>query len=189
MLITLTKLGAKLKNYNCKVSFFKDFSNNLIQSNSFLIRNNNKYSFSSIVSVKSYCSINKIDRMNLSDAEWRVRLSPEQFRVLREKGTERAGTGQYDKHYEAGLYHCAGCDAPLYKSQQKFKSGCGWPSFFDSIPGALTIHEDTTHGMKRIEICCKNCGGHLGHVFKGEGFPTPTDERHCVNSISLNFKK
>lgn len=113
---------------------------------------------------------------------------PEQFRILREKGTEPAGSGKYDKHLPSeGVYTCAGCHAPLYKANHKFKSGCGWPAYFDSIPGAVTRHEDNTWGMARTEIVCSNCGGHLGHVFKGEGFPTPTDERHCVNSISLNF--
>ncbi|PIL25008.1 hypothetical protein GSI_12896 [Ganoderma sinense ZZ0214-1] len=119
-----------------------------------------------------------------SDAEWRAILSPEQFRILRQKGTEAAGTGKYDKFYEEGVYTCAGCGTPLYKSTTKFNSGCGWPAFFD---GAVNRHEDRSFGMTRTEITCAACGGHLGHVFKGEGFPNPTDERHCVNSISLNF--
>ncbi len=85
------------------------------------------------------------------------------------------------------MYHCAGCSAPLYQAQHKFASGCGWPAYFDSIPGAVVRHEDRTHGMVRTEIVCANCGGHLGHVFKGEGYNTPTDERHCVNSVSLRF--
>lgn len=112
----------------------------------------------------------------------------EQFRILREKGTERAGTGEYDSHYPSkGVYTCAGCNAPLYTADHKFKSGCGWPAYFDSIPGAVTRHVDNTFGMKRTEIVCSNCGGHLGHVFEGEGYQTPTDERHCVNSVSLRF--
>lgn len=86
-----------------------------------------------------------------------------------------------------GMYNCAACNAPLYKANHKFKSGCGWPAYFDSIPGAVTRHVDSTFGMKRTEIVCSNCGGHLGHVFEGEGYDTPTDERHCVNSISLRF--
>ncbi|KNC98142.1 peptide methionine sulfoxide reductase B2, chloroplastic [Spizellomyces punctatus DAOM BR117] len=122
-----------------------------------------------------------------TDQEWRVKLTPEQFRVLRQKGTEAPGTGEYNKHKADGVYHCAGCDAPLYKSSTKFDSGCGWPAFFDAIPGAVTRHVDNTYGMERTEIVCSNCGGHLGHVFKGEGFPTPTDERHCVNSVSMRF--
>jgi len=123
-----------------------------------------------------------------SEQEWRAVLSPEQFRILRQKGTEAPGTGEYDSFYESGVYSCAGCGTPLYKSATKFKSGCGWPAFFDAIPGAVTRYEDKTLGMVRIEITCTACGGHLGHVFKGEGFSTPTDERHCVNSISLKFK-
>lgn len=123
-----------------------------------------------------------------SDDEWRAVLNKEQFRILREKGTETPGSGKFDKHApSAGVYTCAGCDAPLYKASHKFNSGCGWPAYFDSIPGAVKRFEDTTMFMKRIEIVCSNCGGHLGHVFQGEGFPTPTDERHCVNSVSLNF--
>ncbi|KAI0839886.1 SelR-domain-containing protein [Hypoxylon sp. FL0890] len=123
-----------------------------------------------------------------SPDEWRAVLSKEQFRILREKGTEPPGSGKYDKFFsESGVYKCAGCDAPLYKANHKFKSSCGWPAYFDSIPGAVVRHEDNSFGMARTEICCANCGGHLGHVFKGEGYPTPTDERHCVNSISLNF--
>merc|ERR1711881_484399 len=107
------------------------------------------------------------------DEHWRTVLSPEQFRVIREKG----------------VYTCAACSAPLYTADQKFKSGCGWPAFFDTVPGAVTRHEDKTFGMTRIEIVCTNCGGHLGHVFKGEGYPTPTDERHCVNSVSIKFSE
>ncbi|KAJ5168787.1 uncharacterized protein N7482_004381 [Penicillium canariense] len=123
-----------------------------------------------------------------SDDQWRAVLSPEQFRILREKGTEAPGTGEYDSHYPSkGVYTCAGCNAPLYTAEHKFKSGCGWPAYFDSIPGAVKRHVDNTFGMKRTEIVCNNCGGHLGHVFEGEGYPTPTDERHCVNSVSLRF--
>ncbi|KAI0028679.1 methionine sulfoxide reductase [Vararia minispora EC-137] len=121
------------------------------------------------------------------DSEWRAILSPEQFRVLRQKGTERANTGRFEDHEEQGVYTCAACDTPLYKSTTKFHSGCGWPAFYDAIPGAVSRHEDSSFGMTRIEITCTACGGHLGHVFKGEGFATPTDERHCVNSISLSF--
>eukprot|EP00026_Physarum_polycephalum_P016773 Phypoly_transcript_17772.p1 GENE.Phypoly_transcript_17772~~Phypoly_transcript_17772.p1 ORF type:complete len:129 (-),score=10.96 Phypoly_transcript_17772:288-674(-) len=104
--------------------------------------------------------------VNLTAEEWRVKLTPEQFRVLREKGTERAGTGEYNKHKEQGVYTCAGCNTPLYKSETKFDSGCGWPAFYQAIPGALKIEEDRSHGMLRTEIMCAACGGHLGHVFK-----------------------
>ncbi|KAF4593223.1 Peptide methionine sulfoxide reductase B2, chloroplastic [Pleurotus pulmonarius] len=121
------------------------------------------------------------------ESEWRAILSPEQFRVLRQKGTERPDTGEYNKHTAQGTYSCAGCGTALYQSTTKFDSGCGWPAFFDAIPGAVSRHEDRSFGTIRTEITCTACGGHLGHVFKGEGFPTPTDERHCVNSVSLKF--
>lgn len=124
-----------------------------------------------------------------SDQEWRAVLSPEQFRVLRQKGTEMAGSGEYLHNKDAGIYNCAACDSPLYKSTTKFDSGCGWPAFYDAIPGAIHLNKDTTMGMTRTEMVCANCGGHLGHVFYGEGFKTPTDARHCVNSVSLKFKK
>ncbi|TFL01903.1 peptide methionine sulfoxide reductase msrB [Pterulicium gracile] len=124
-----------------------------------------------------------------SEQEWRAVLSPEQFRVLREKGTEMPGVGEYNKHKGTGVYNCAGCGTALYKSSTKFDSGCGWPAFFDAIPGAVSRHEDRSLGRQRIEITCTACNGHLGHVFKGEGFQTPTDERHCVNSVSMKFKE
>ncbi|KAJ9520992.1 hypothetical protein QJQ45_022706 [Haematococcus lacustris] len=129
-----------------------------------------------------------------------------QYRILRNKGTEAPGSGTYNKFYDDGTYVCKGCGTPLYTSEQKFNSGCGWPAYYDNIPvsrsgqpsprssdaggrlGAVERHEDTTHGMRRVEITCSNCGGHLGHVFEGEGFPTPTDMRHCVNSASVKFK-
>jgi peptide-methionine (R)-S-oxide reductase len=119
------------------------------------------------------------------EEEWRAILSPEQFRILRQKGTEYPGTGEYDKFSEEGVYSCAGCGTPLYRSTTKFNSGCGWPAFYEGLPGAIDRNED--QDGRRIEITCTACGGHLGHVFKGEGFQTPTNERHCVNSISLKF--
>ncbi|KAJ2594317.1 Peptide methionine sulfoxide reductase B2, chloroplastic [Coemansia sp. RSA 1722] len=125
--------------------------------------------------------------VNKTEDEWRAILSPEQFRVLRQKGTEHPGTGEYIDKKDTGVYNCGACSAPLYKSTTKFDSHCGWPAFFDAIPGAITRIEDESHGMKRTEIVCSKCGSHLGHVFKGEGYPTPTDERHCVNSVSLKF--
>ncbi|GAA6003677.1 hypothetical protein JCM10207_003542 [Rhodosporidiobolus poonsookiae] len=125
-----------------------------------------------------------------SDQEWQLQLSKEQFRILREKGTEMAGTGEYDKHYPSkGVYECAGCAQPLYTADTKFKSGCGWPAFFAAIPGAVEEHTDSSWGMQRTEIVCSNCGGHLGHLFKGEGFDNPTTERACVNSISIKFNE
>jgi len=123
-----------------------------------------------------------------TEGEWRAVLNKEQFRILREKGTENPGTGKYDKHYpSAGVYSCAGCDAPLYRASHKFDSGCGWPAFFDAIPGAIKEKPDYSTYIKRTEIMCANCGGHLGHIFRGENFHTPTDARHCVNSVSINF--
>ncbi|KAK7328055.1 hypothetical protein VNO77_22150 [Canavalia gladiata] len=123
--------------------------------------------------------------LHKSEEEWYAILSPEQFRILRQKGTEFPGTGEYDKFFGEGVYKCSGCGTPLYKSTTKFNSGCGWPAFYEGLPGAINRNPDPD-GM-RTEITCAACGGHLGHVFKGEGFPTPTDERHCVNSISLKF--
>ncbi|XP_047334321.1 peptide methionine sulfoxide reductase B5-like [Impatiens glandulifera] len=120
-----------------------------------------------------------------SEEEWRAILSPEQFRILRQKGTEARGTGEYDKFYDDGIYNCAGCDTPLYKSSTKFNSGCGWPAFFEGLPGAIVRTADPDG--RRTEITCAACGGHLGHVFKGEGFKNPIDERHCVNSVSVKF--
>jgi len=125
--------------------------------------------------------------MNRSPQEWRAVLSPEQFRVLREKGTEAAGTGKYNHHVEKGVYGCGACGTPVYRSTTKFDSGCGWPAFFEGIPGAITEHSDRSMFMTRTEILCSSCGSHLGHVFKGEGYKTPTDARHCVNSVSLTF--
>ncbi|PWZ08779.1 Peptide methionine sulfoxide reductase B3, chloroplastic [Zea mays] len=120
-----------------------------------------------------------------SEEEWEAILTPEQFNILRLKGTEYPGTGEYDKFFEEGIYKCAGCGTPLYKSSTKFNSGCGWPAFYEGLPGAIRQTPDPDG--RRTEITCTACGGHLGHIFKGEGFKTPTNERHCVNSISLKF--
>jgi peptide-methionine (R)-S-oxide reductase len=127
-------------------------------------------------------------KLQLSDAEWRTRLTPEQFHILREKGTERAFTGALVNNHADGMYHCAACNAPLFKSDTKFESGSGWPSFFEPVsPDAVELHEDNTHGMRRIEATCATCGSHLGHVFP-DG-PNPTGERYCINSASLDFEK
>jgi len=128
-------------------------------------------------------------KVEFSDSEWRAKLSPAQFKVLRQSGTEPAGSGEYNKCKESGIYKCVGCDAPLYSSKAKFDSGCGWPAFFEALPGALKTIEDNSFGMRRIEMRCAKCDGHLGHIFHGEGFKNPTDERHCVNSICLKLDK
>ena len=123
-----------------------------------------------------------------TDAEWREILTPEEYHILRQKGTEPAFAGEYNEFKADGTFHCRGCDAPLYDTNTKFASGCGWPSFYDNLPDTVVRQIDTSHGMNRVELLCKQCGGHLGHVFTGEGFDTPTDERHCVNSLSIRFR-
>ena len=121
-----------------------------------------------------------------SDSEWREKLSDEQFRVLRQKGTEAPHSGKYNLHFQNGEYHCAACNAKLFESDQKFESGCGWPSFDDAIEGSIEYVQDKTHGMIRTEILCANCGSHLGHVF--DDGPTETGQRFCVNSTSIDFE-
>ncbi|MEU2614601.1 peptide-methionine (R)-S-oxide reductase MsrB [Micromonospora sp. NPDC007271] len=122
-----------------------------------------------------------------TEEEWRVRLSPEEFRVLREHGTEPPWTGEYVDTKTPGVYHCRACGAELFRSEDKFDSHCGWPSFDDAIPGAVKELPDNTLGMRRTEIRCARCDSHLGHVFEGEGF-TPKDTRHCVNSVSVRLE-
>jgi len=120
-----------------------------------------------------------------SDEEWQKELTAEQYRVLREKGTERPFTGEYYKHKEEGTYVCAGCGAELFDSDTKYDSGCGWPSFYAGMEGKITTKQDNSLGMARTEIMCAKCGGHLGHIFN-DG-PQPTGQRYCVNSASLDF--
>jgi peptide-methionine (R)-S-oxide reductase len=126
------------------------------------------------------------DKLDLTDAEWREKLSPEQFTILRQKGTERAFTGKYEKNKAPGLYKCAGCGLPLFPSATKYDSGSGWPSFTSPAQDdAVAAHRDVTHGMVRTEVTCARCAGHLGHVFP-DG-PGPEGLRYCINSASLDF--
>lgn len=122
----------------------------------------------------------------LSDEEWRNRLSPEQYRVLREHGTERAGTSPLDKQYDPGVYHCAGCGQPLFEAGAKFNSRTGWPSFSAPLEDAVETQTDRSFFMSRTEVHCRRCGGHLGHVF--EDGPKPTGLRYCMNGVSLEFQ-
>jgi peptide-methionine (R)-S-oxide reductase len=126
------------------------------------------------------------ERVSKSEEEWRRELGPEQFRILREHGTERAGTSPLNYEHRTGVFHCAGCGRPLFESSTKFDSGTGWPSFFQPIPGAVETSEDHSHGMRRTEMHCARCGGHLGHVFP-DG-PQPTGLRYCTNGAALRFE-
>jgi peptide-methionine (R)-S-oxide reductase len=121
----------------------------------------------------------------LTEAEWRAKLSPEAYVVLREEGTERPFTSALLDEHREGIFACAGCDQPLFKSETKFDSGTGWPSFYDFIPGALGTTVDNAFGMTRTEVHCSNCGGHQGHVF--EDGPAPTGLRYCIDGVSLQF--
>lgn len=120
-----------------------------------------------------------------TDAEWRAQLTPEQFRVLREHGTERAGTSPLNNEKRGGVFHCAGCEQPLFTSDTKYESGTGWPSFFRPLPGAVGTKTDRSFFMTRTEVHCSRCGGHLGHVF--DDGPAPTGLRYCMNGVALKF--
>jgi peptide-methionine (R)-S-oxide reductase len=127
--------------------------------------------------------------INKTDEEWRKQLTPEQYTVLRQKGTERPFTGKFEDHYEPGIYTCAACGNELFQSTTKFDAGCGWPSFYEALDKTKIIEKlDKSHGMMRMEIMCAKCGGHLGHVFN-DGPQDKTGLRYCVNSVSLDFKK
>jgi len=126
------------------------------------------------------------DPTKLPDEYWKKKLTPEQYEVIRKKGTEAPLSGKFYKNFESGMYECAACGNPLFSSDTKFDSDCGWPSFDRSLEGNVELHTDDSLGMQRTEVVCKKCGGHLGHLFN-DG-PTKTGFRYCINSISLNFK-
>ncbi|MFL9838440.1 peptide-methionine (R)-S-oxide reductase MsrB [Flavobacterium sp. ST-75] len=125
--------------------------------------------------------------VNKSEAEWKEQLGLERYKILRQKGTEFPHSGKYNMHFEEGTYVCGACGEPLFASDSKFNSSCGWPSFDEALPGKIEYVKDTSHGMIRTEIMCANCGGHIGHVF--DDGPTQTGQRYCVNSLSVDFKE
>jgi peptide-methionine (R)-S-oxide reductase len=130
-----------------------------------------------------------MEKVVRTEAEWRERLTPDEYRVLRQAGTERPFTGEYTDTKTIGVYRCRACGAELFRSQAKFDSHCGWPSFYQPADtDAVVLLEDRAHGMARVEARCAACDSHLGHVFRGEGYGTPTDERWCINSISLTLE-
>ena len=129
------------------------------------------------------------DRLEKTDAEWRAQLAPQEYAVLRQAGTEPAFTGEFTDTTTTGVYRCRACNQELFRSDAKFESHCGWPSFYaPTDDDAVELIDDRSHGMARTEARCANCGSHLGHVFEGEGYDVPTDQRWCINSISLTLE-
>lgn len=125
--------------------------------------------------------------LNKTEEQWKQELGDERYHVMREKGDEMPFSGEYENHFENGTYACAACGVELFDSGTKFDAHCGWPSFYDAKPGTVTFHDDDSFNMHRTEVRCANCESHLGHVFEGEGFGTPTDQRFCIVSIGLKF--
>ena len=121
-------------------------------------------------------------------SKYKATLTDDQYDVLFNKATEAPFSGEYDQLFKTGTYACAACGTELFASNTKFDAHCGWPSFYDALPGAVLFHDDSSVGMKRTEVTCATCGGHLGHVFEGEGLGVPTDQRYCINSLSLKFR-
>ena len=151
---------------------------------------NKKPSKNNAMEVLKVAPAEPTDVVEKTDVEWKKILTPEQYHILREAGTERANGEDYRQFNGQGdgAYHCAGCGALLFSSKQKFSSHCGWPSFFDPAKAEnVATRRDSSGGMLRIEVTCAKCGGHLGHVFEGEGFDTPTDQRYCINGGGLKF--
>jgi peptide-methionine (R)-S-oxide reductase len=129
-------------------------------------------------------------KVHKTDAEWRAQLTPAEYKVLREAGTERAFTGEHTDEKRTGIYRCRACGTELFRSDTKFESHCGWPSFWSPLAGdKVRLIKDSTFFMERVEVRCATCDSHLGHVFHGEGYGTPTDDRFCINSISLTFEQ
>lgn len=132
--------------------------------------------------------MNNNDLKEMPEEFWKKKLTPKQYKVLREAATEPPFTGQYVDNHETGMYHCAACGTPLFSSETKFESGSGWPSFYSAVDeGKVELHEDNTLGMQRTEVVCATCGGHLGHLFP-DAPQTPTGQRYCINSCALDFK-